>query len=141
MTNEIKEEAAKKRGPKPKVKKYIPMNVSAQQLSSLDGLDPNFYHRWCAGYGKGKIERYIAAGYEHVMDKETGQKRMRPGGDPLFLMRQPMELREKELLAKRGGIIETNRILNQKNQPNKNSSVPEYIPGDANQVVERDNLS
>jgi len=31
--------------------------------------------------------------------------------------------------------------LNQKNSPNKNSSVPEYIPGDANQVVERDNLS
>ena len=141
MTNEIKAEAAKKRGPKPKAKaKRQPMASGSKQLEPREGLDANYHYRWCAGYGKGKIERYIAAHYEFVLD-EKGEKTMRPGGDPLFLMRLPKDLWEQDQLAKRGKIIETNQILNQKNQPNKNSPVPEYIPGEGNQVVERDNIS
>jgi hypothetical protein len=59
MTNEIKAEAAKKRGPKPKAKaKRQPMASGSKQLEPREGLDANYHYRWCAGYGKGKIERY-----------------------------------------------------------------------------------
>ena len=114
-----------KKAPKPR---RVPMSAgSAADNVPDEAKDPNFYFRWCADYDKGKIQRYQAAGYEFVLDKD-GNRIKRPSGDSLYLMRQPMEYREQDLLAKRNKIVETNRKLQKDHSVKKKGSVPDYIP-------------
>ena len=138
MTEEIK--AKSKPGPKPKAtlgaseskeavapkpRQRVPMHGDANQQIPSEAKDPNFHFRWCADYGKGKIERYKGALWEFVTDK-AGDRIKRPGGEPLYLMKLPKELWEEDQLAKRGKIMDINKQLKQDNAP-KQGAVPEYL--------------
>ena len=135
--DQVKADSAKKKGPTPKKPDRIPMYAQVQTANKYAN-DEKFHYRWCADYGKGKHSKYLAAGYEFVKDDE-GQNVMRPGGEPLYLMRLPMELYEQDQLAKREKIINMNKDIQQKNAP-KGGAVPEYIPKGADSVLARDDL-
>jgi len=115
--------------------KRIP--VHASRAANHGDLDPNFYYRWCADYDKGKISRYLAAGYEYVQD--NGEKVKRPGRDPVYLMRLPKKLRDEDLLAKKQKVITINKQIQRDNAP-KGGNVPEYIPKGQDSFVTRDDL-
>ncbi len=142
MTDEIKKN---KPGPKPKAKlgddpaqagseivtpapkrQRVPMHGDANQQIPSEAQDPAFHFRWCADYGKGKIERYKGALWEFVTDK-AGDRIKRPGGEPLYLMKLPKELWEEDQLAKRGKIMDINKQLKQDNAPKTDSALPEYL--------------
>ncbi len=111
--------------PKPRAQR-VPMHGDANQQIPTEAKDPNFHFRWCADYGKGKIERYKGALWEFVTDK-SGDRIKRPGGEPLYLMKLPVELREEDMLAKRGKIMDINKQLKQDSGPNKDGPLPEYL--------------
>ena len=147
MSEDIKIKS--KPGPKPKQlggsepttarpKQRVSMHAEANDSVPVEAKDPNFHFRWCADYGKGKIERYKGALWEFVLDS-SGDKVKRPGGEPLYLMKLHKELWEQDQAAKRGKIIEVNKQVQQKNAPKK-GEVPEYLPRGAESVLERDNL-
>ena len=112
MTDEIKKN---KPGPKPKAKlggdpiestgsgpiapapkrQRVPMHGDANQQIPNEAKDPAFHFRWCADYGKGKIERYKGALWEFVTDK-AGDRIKRPGGEPVYLMKLPKERWEED---------------------------------------------
>ena len=136
MTDEIKKN---KPGPKPKAalgesvsmnpapkRQRVPMHGDANQQIPSEAKDPAFHFRWCADYGKGKIERYKGALWEFVTDK-AGDRIKRPGGEPLYLMKLPKELWEEDQLAKRGKIMDINKQLKQDNAPDKQGALPEYL--------------
>jgi hypothetical protein len=117
-------------------KKRIPVQASSK--TSWGELDPNYYYRGCADYDKGKLNRYIAAGYEFVTD-ENGERVKRPGKDPVYLMRLPKKLRQEDLLAKKQKVIKINRQIQSDHAP-KGGQVPEYIPKGQDSFVTRDDL-
>jgi hypothetical protein len=115
--------------------KRIPVH---SQGETLIDQDLNFYYRWCADYDKGKIAKYIAAGYEYVLD-EKGEKQTKPGKYPLYLMRLPMKFREEDLLAKKNKIITINKDVQKKMSP-QGGAVPDYIPKGQTSALSRDDL-
>lgn len=117
--------------------KRIP--VHATKTTNIEGADPNFYYRWCADYDKGKITRYLAAGYEYVQDDDNGERIVKPGKFPLYLMRLPKKNREEDLLAKKNKIITINKSTQKSNAPS-GGVVPEYIPKGQDSVLTRDDL-
>ncbi len=136
MTDEIKKN---KPGPKPKAKlgeseqatspkprQRVAMQAGTTMPKPDWAKDPNFKFRWCADYGKGKIERYKGALWEFVLD-EDGNRRKRPGGEPLYAMKLPIELWEQDQLAKRGKIMDINKQLKQDNAPKEGGALPEYL--------------
>ena len=149
MSEEIK--VKNKPGPKPKLgssepkkdapapRQRVSMHGDEKQQIPAWAKDPNFHFRWCADYGKGKIERYKGALWEFVLD-DNGDRVKRPGGEPLYAMKLPKHLWEQDQLAKRGKITDINKQLQQDNRPSKNSAVPEYLPQGADSVLDRDNL-
>ena len=104
-----------------------------------EARDPNYYFRWCADYDKGKLQEYQGAWYSFVLD-DQGKKIKRPGGQPLYLMKLPKDIREQDLLAKRGKIIDINKTMQKEAAVKKEGNVPEYIPEGQDSVTERDNL-
>lgn len=151
MTDEIKVKA--KPGPKAKVDKAaitkkvagptrkkprVPMHASVS-TKPKEANDPDYYYRKCAGYGKGKIERYLAAGYEYVCYEGTNEKIMYPGGTPRWLMRQPMKYRLEDIENSKNKVKQADRAVNQQNAVDKSGAVPDYIPKGNEGVVSRDN--
>jgi len=110
----------------PKPRQRVPMHGDANQQIPNEAKDPAFHFRWCADYGKGKIERYKGALWEFVTDK-AGDRIKRPGGEPLYLMKLPKELWEEDQLAKRGKIMDINKQLKQDNAPKEDGALPEYL--------------
>jgi hypothetical protein len=127
MKNETRLEQEKKRTP-----------VHSQGETLIHNQDPNFYYRWCADYDKGKLSKYLAAGYEYVKG-EDGERQIKPGKYPLYLMRLPMKFREEDLLQKKNKIITINKDLQHKVAP-QGGAVPDYIPKGQNSVLSRDDL-
>lgn len=135
MNDEIKKN---KPGPKPKAKLGESDQAASpkpRQRVAMQGTDsptpnwakdPNFKFRWCADYGKGKIERYKGALWEFVLDND-GNRRKRPGGEPLYAMKLPIHLWEQDQLAKRGKIMDINKQLKQDSGPDESGSLPEYL--------------
>jgi len=114
-------------------KRRIPMHASTQQDIPDEARDPDFKFRWCADYNKGKIERYLAAGWQFVKDSD-GNNYTRPGEHQMVLMRLPMEFWEEDQLAKRQLVIDTNKRVKADNAPKGEESddiedqkVPEYL--------------
>ncbi len=128
---------AKAGNPKPRQERVM-MHGESNNIPE-EAKDPNFHFRWCADYDKGKIQSYQGAWWEFVL--RDGEKIKRPGGEPLFLMKLPKEIREQDLLAKRGKIVDINKQL-QKEHMNvqKGGKVPDYIPHDGDSVVIRDDI-
>ena len=113
--------------------KRVPMHASALAHIPKGITDrKNFHYRWCADYDKGKIERYITAGYEYVKDPDTGERITRAGGDKLWLMRLPKELWESDQLAKRDRQIQISRQSLNKQAQLADGAVPEYLPKEQN---------
>lgn len=130
-----------KKSPKPRPKaRRQPMHSDISQTPKEVNKNDGYHYRNCADYGKGKLDRYLAAGYEFVKD-ENGDRVIRHGGDPLYLMRIPQELYDEDQLAKANNVIDTNRKINMDNAPKKQGVVPEYIPDGQSQVIEKDYLS
>lgn len=122
------------------VKKRIPMQTNSTVNAPREYMEEGFYHRWCADNDKGKLSRYLQAGYEYVKD-ENGDRIKREGKDPVFLMRLPEKDREEDLAAKRARIIEVNKKVQQENAPKTDGGVPEYIPKEnGNDVVFREDI-
>jgi len=112
--------------------KRIPMHASSTAHIPKGVIDTNkFHYRECADYGKGKIERYLQAGYEFVLD-EQGEKYRRPGGEPLWLMRIPKELWDDDQLAKRQRQIQIQKQSLKKQSELAQGAVPEYLPNENN---------
>jgi hypothetical protein len=124
-------------GPRPAVRR-VPMHGAVDDNIPHEARDPNFHFRWCADYDKGKIERYKGALWEFVL--RDGEKIKRPGGEPLYLMKLPIEYREQDLLAKRGKITDINREMQNNSKVDKKSAVPDYLPDGQDSVTERDDL-
>ena len=116
--------------------KRIPVHSQGETL--IQNQDPDFYYRWCADYDKGKITKYISAGYEYVKG-DDGERMTKPGKYPLYLMRQPMKFRNEDVLAKKNKIITINKGVQDKMQP-QGGAVPDYIPKGQNTVLSRDDL-
>lgn len=113
--------------------KRVPMHSSS--VANIPGgikLDEkNFHYRKCADYGKGKIARYLDAGYEYVLDAD-GHKVKWPGGDELWLMRIPKDFWEEDQLAKRGRQIQVQTQQLKKQAELATGAVPEYLPPEQN---------
>lgn len=116
----------------PNKKARVPMHTQVTQSIPKEAQDPKYEFRYCADYNKGKIERYLAAGWEFVTDG-TGAKIRRPGGETLHLMKIPKEFAEEDRLAKKGKIIDTNAKFKADHQPDTEGDAPEYL-------VEKQNL-
>lgn len=117
-------------------KKRIPVQSQGETL--IKDQDPNFYYRWCADYDKGKLSKYLAAGYEYVQGDNL-ERMSKPGKYPLYLMRLPIKHREEDLLAKREKIIKINKEQQSKMAP-QDGAVPDYIPKGQSTVLSRDDL-
>lgn len=116
------------------IAKRVPMHASsiAHVPKGVTDTD-NFHYRWCADYGKGKIERYSQAAYEFVTDDE-GDKIKRPGGDELWLMRIPKNLWDEDQEVKRGRQIQIHNENLKKEAQLKTGAVPEYLPIEQNML-------
>lgn len=125
--------------PTPKLKKFIPMHERAVSNLPPEANDPNYFFKWCTDYGQNKLKDYENAGYEYVRN-EDGSMKIRPGGNPLYLMKQPMELRKANNLAKSQKIIDTNMQI-QRDAAVQAGDVPEYIPKGQEAVIQKDHLS
>ena len=119
-------ESESKEAVSPKPRQRVAMQAGTTMPKPDWAKDPNFKFRWCADYGKGKIERYRLALWEFVLD-EDGNRRKRPGGEPLYAMKLPIHLWEQDQLAKRGKIMDINKQLKQDNAPDKQGALPEYL--------------
>lgn len=130
--------------PKPKVnvekvaanRRRVPMHQSSGESVPHEAKDPNFYYRWCSDYGKGKIQRYVDAGYEYVCYEGTKDRISKPGGHKRYLMRLPIELRNQDMLDKQQKVIDTNAKVAADNAP-KGGAVPDYIPDGKSDVVSK----
>lgn len=123
--NEMRTDATRKR---------VPMHASSIAHIPEGVTDTeNFHYRWCADYGKGKIERYDQAGYEFVTN-EQGDKIKRPGGDELWLMRIPKNLWDEDQEAKRGRQIQIHNARLKEQAVLKTGVVPEYLPNEQNML-------
>ena len=115
------------------VAKRVPMHSSSLAHIPKGVTDRNnFHYRWCADYDKGKIERYISAGYEFVNDPDSGERISRAGGDKLWLMRLPIDLWRGDQEEKRGRQIEISAQTLKKQAELAEGSVPEYLPKEQN---------
>ncbi len=113
------------------INKRIPMHASSLAHIPKGVVDQNnFHYRWCADYDKGKIERYLSAGYEYVLDE--GEKISRQGGDKLWLMRIPKEFWEEDQMAKRGRQMQVQKQQFKKQAELASGPVPEYLPAEQN---------
>jgi len=121
----------------PVLKKRVPMHAQIEQALPKEARDTNFSYRWCADYGKGKMQRYVAAGWEHVKDAH-GKQITKPSGETLYLMKLPKEYRQEDNLAKRKKIIDTSKKFEESHGANANpddssqraddnDNVPEYL--------------
>lgn len=115
--------------------KRIPVHSQGETIFEQD---PNFYYRRCADYASAKLSKYLAAGFEFVLD-ENGQKVVTPGKDPLYLMRQPKKFRDEDVLAKKNKRITIDKGLKDKMQP-QGGAVPDYIPKGQTSALSRDDL-
>lgn len=109
--------------------KRTPMHLGSQQSIPKEARDPDYSYRYCADYGKGKIERYLAAGWEYVLDSD-GNKIIKPSGETLYLMRIPKAWHEEDKLAKQNKIIETNKKFKADHAESTDADsddVPEYM--------------
>jgi len=114
------------------IRKRIPMHASSIAHIPKGVMDTdNFHYRQCADYNKGKIDRYLSAGYEFVLD-ENGEKIVRQGGDKLWLMRIPKELWEGDQEAKRSMQIKVHQQHLAKQAQLATGAVPEYLPAEQN---------
>ena len=113
VTDEVTDPVARRKG-----FKRTPMHLGSQQSIPKEARDPNYSYRYCADYGKGKIERYLQAGWEYVLD-DAGNKITKPSGETLYLMRIPKEWHEEDKLAKKNKIIETNKKFKADHAPNR----------------------
>ena len=128
---------AKAGNPKPRQERVL-MHGESNNVPE-EAKDPNFHFRWCADYDKGKIQSYQGAWWEFVL--RDGEKIKRPDGEPLYLMKLPKEIREQDLLAKRGKIVDINKQLQKEHMSvQKGGKVPDYIPHDGDSVVIRDDI-
>jgi hypothetical protein len=91
--------------------------------------DTEFYYRWINDK-KGRIQKAIRAGYEHVKD-ELGGNFMYPGDPDMYLMKLPMPYRKEDELAKE------QKIINTMKQEQKLSD-GEYIPEGKKGVIQKD---
>jgi hypothetical protein len=137
-------QAKKTPSPKPKAppqKPRVPMHQSSGEGVPAEARDKDFHYRWCADYGKGKIQRYLDAGYDYVYHEGTTDKIIKPGGHKRYLMRIPMDLYLEDQLAKQQKVIDTNEKVREENAPKTNSAVPEYVPKGQESVIAKDGLS
>lgn len=117
------------------VKKRIPMHASSLAHIPKEVMDTDNYHyRQCADYNKGKIDRYLSAGYEFVLDPDTDEKIVRNGGDKLWLMRIPLALWEEDQEAKRGRQIQIHKQQLAEQAKLATGAVPEYLPAEQNML-------
>jgi hypothetical protein len=111
--------------PKLRSSERVPMHSTKSQ--KIEGLDTaNFHYRWCCDYDQGKLGQYLGAGWEFALD-EKGNQRKRPGGNPLVLMKLPLEFYEEDKLVKRGKIIDTTEKFKEQHAPDYDEDVPEYL--------------
>jgi len=55
--------------------KRIPVSGGARSILEVEGLSPEYHHRWVNDDNKGRIERFVAAHYEFVKaDGVSGER-------------------------------------------------------------------
>ena len=108
--------------------KRIPMGSASKRGLPPEALKlKNFSDlsfRWCADYGKGKVQDYLNAGWQNVVD-DNGVNIAKPGREKLLLMYTLKKHQEEDRLANRQRIIETNRKVQKANTSKPGDYTPE----------------